>query len=454
VIIFLLQIKSINHEHTRKEIRNRYLPFYGHRNFRFNEPDSTMAQSQDKCAVNSAIHKPWYDLGMMSDPTLDQSLLFYLAMTWSGQADIGECLETASRINSSDPNSWTEEWTRTGNNLLANAEVAEKQNHFVSAGEAYLRASTYYSAALHRNNNPKAPIVAENTLAASKYFQKAIILLGIPAERVLIPYCNTTLPGYFFRSTVAKGKAPVLIVHQGRDGWAIHCIYIADAAMRRGYDCLLLDGPGQGEALRLQGLSFRPDWENVITPVVDYLIKQKEVDPDRIGLIGLSMGRALAPRAAAYEKRIKVCVANPGVLSWSDIISGYLGQIDPKLTGLWKSDSEGFNSLIASISAQVPLVGWGIRDMMWKHGVETPAGLMLQMQAYSNKEIVSKITCRMLVMDGAADEYSQGRILFDALACPREYMFYETGDPALQHCQVGAQASSSERLFDWLDKNL
>ena len=273
-----------------------------------------IAQSQDNRAENSAVQKQWYDLRMMSDPILDQSLLFYLAMTWSGQADVGECLETAFRVNSSDPNSWAEEWTKTADRLLSVAMTAEKQNHNVTAGEAYLRAATYYSAALHRHNNPKAKIVKDNTLAASQYFQKAIILLGIPAERVQIPYGNTTLPGYFFRSPLAKGPAPVLIVHQGRDGWAMHCKYIADAAISRGYHCLLIDGPGQGEALRLQGLPFRPDWENVITPVVDYLIKQKDVDPDRIGLMGLSMGGALAPRAAAFEKRIKVCVANPGVL--------------------------------------------------------------------------------------------------------------------------------------------
>ena len=422
--------------------------------FTFIGANPLRAQDPAATATDSASKRPWYDLRMMSDPILDQSLLFYLAMTWSGQADVGECLETANRVNTTDPTSWAEEWTKTADRMLSVAEAGEKQNHKVSAGQAYVRAATYYSAALHRHNNPKAQIVKDNTLAASKYFRKAANLLGIPFEPVQIPYGKTTLPGYFFRSPLAKGRAPVLIVHQGRDGWAMHCKYIADAAVSRGFHCLLIDGPGQGEALRLQGLPFRPDWENVITPVVDYLIKQKDVDPGRIGLMGLSMGGALAPRAAAFEKRIKVCIANPGVLSWTDIISGFLGQIDPKLTDLWKTDPEGFNGLIASISTHVPLVDWGIRDMMWKHGAATPAELLVQMQAYSNKDIVSKISCRMLVMDGAADEYSQGRDLFEALTCPKEYMFFEAGDPALQHCQVGAQASSSARLFDWLDENL
>ena len=413
-----------------------------------------LAQMPEKRVGDSNILRPWYELKMMSDPILDQSLLFYLAMSYSGQTDIGECLETASRVDSSDPKSWSKEWTKTADRLISIAEAAEMHDHKISAGQTYLRAATYYSAALHRQNDPKSSIVKENTLAASNSFQHALKLLGIPARYVQIPYGNTTLPGYFFRSPLAKGPAPVLIVHQGRDGWAIHCKYIADAAISRGYHCLLIDGPGQGEALRLQGLTFRPDWEKVITPVVDYLIMQKDIDPNRIALIGLSMGGALAPRAAAFEKRIKVCIANPGVLSWADIISGFLGQIDPKLTDLWKTNPEGFNSLITSISAQVPLVDWGIRDMMWKHGADSPAALMVSMQAYSNIEIIPKISCRMLIMDGAADEYSQGRAMYEALLCPRDYMFFGTKDPALQHCQVGAQAASSARLFDWLDENL
>jgi hypothetical protein len=81
-------------------------------------------QSQNDRLEGSVSHRPWYELGMMADPILDQTLLFYVAMTWSGQADVGECLETASRVNPSDPDSWPEEWTKTAGRLLETAAPA------------------------------------------------------------------------------------------------------------------------------------------------------------------------------------------------------------------------------------------------------------------------------------------------------------------------------------------
>lgn len=415
---------------------------------------NTVHGQGDEPGIDSNVRSHWYEFNMMDDPILDQTLLFYLAMTYSSQADIGECLETASRVKRGDPDSWAKEWTVTADRLDALAVAAEKNGHTITAGELFMRSATYYSAALHRHNDPEAPLVVENTRAASNSFRKALKLLRLPVEPVQIPYESTTLPGYFFRSPLAKNPAPVLIVHQGRDGWAIHDKYIADAAIKRGYHCLLVDGPGQGETLRLQKLPFRPDWENVITPVIDYLCARKDVDRKRIGLMGLSMGGGLAPRAAAFEKRLKVCIADPGVLSWPDIVYGFFGAIDSSLTTLWRSNPEEFNARIAAISEQIPIVDWGIRDMMWKHGSKSPAELMVQFQDYTNRDIVAKITCKMLVLDGAADDFSQGKALYDVLTCPKDYLMFGADDPGLQHCQVGAQAWSTECVFDWLDKNL
>ncbi len=396
--------------------------------------------------------RPWYELGMMADPILDNVLLFYLGHTWQGLADIGECLDTASRINADDEYSWPQEWLKTAERVRGYAEQSEAGGHKVSAGEAYLRAANYYMAALHRHPEPKDPEVQQMAEQSVPCFIKALELLSIPAQPVEIPYEGTTLPGYFFRSPIAGERAPVLIVHQGRDGWAEHCKFLADGAIKRGYHCLLFDGPGQGKVIRLQGLPFRPDWEKVITPVVDFAINTPGVDPDRIALMGISMGGALAPRAAAFEKRLKICIANPGVYRWADIFYGFIAAFNPDLIKLLETDPQAFNAQMEELARGIPLIGWGLKDSMWKHGATSPADLMIKMKDFTNEGITDQITCRMLIMDGTADDFSQGKKLYEALKCPKDYMLFTEEDTGLVHCQTGALAVSSQRMFDWLDE--
>lgn len=285
-------------------------------------------------------------------------------------------------------------------------------------------------------------------------FSKAATLLRIPVQQVRIPYEGTTLPGYFFRSPVAGKKAPVLIVHQGRDAWAEDCLYLAREAMRRGYHCLIFDGPGMGQTLRLQGLVFRPDWEKVITPVVDFVTRMPGVDSRRIGLMGISMGGALAPRAAAFEKRLKVLIANPGVYVWSRVITDYIAQGDPEMAQLPEKDPAAFNALMAQAAAASPLIKWGLTDSMWKQGARTPAEFLLGMRAYTNKGFAEKITANTLVIDGEGEEFGQAKELYNALKGPKDYLLFTKEETALLHVQVGALAISTPRIFDWIDENI
>ncbi len=403
-------------------------------------------------AGGAASTHPWYELGMMSDPILDQTLLFYLGSVRQGLADIGECLDTASRVDPADEWSWSREWQKTADRLLQRAASSEARGRRASAGTAYLRAATYYRAALHRYPEPATAEVRQLAGQAVDAFGKAIANRAIAAEVIRIPYEGTTLPGYLFRCGNDSRPRPLLIVHQGRDAWAEDCKYLAEAAVQRGYHALLFDGPGQGKVLRLQGLPFRPDWERVVGPVVDVAVRTPGVDPKRIALMGLSMGGALAPRAAAFEKRLKIVIADPGVYRWWQVVYDFIGSIDPGLLSLLDADPAAFDAAIAQIMAVSPFVRWGIKDTMWKHGAISPSDVMLKMKAYTNEGIAEQITCRTLVMDGTDDSFAQGKTLYDALVCPKDYMLFTAEDTGLAHCQVGALAVATERLFDWLDE--
>jgi pimeloyl-ACP methyl ester carboxylesterase len=398
--------------------------------------------------------RPWYELGMMADPILDQVLLFYLSEAWEGMTDVGEVLETASRVRIDDPTSWSREWLKTAERVRATAEMSEKAGHRLSAGEAYLRASSYYRATLHRHLEPTSPEVRQITEKEVAAYTSAIRLLSLPAQPVRIPYEGTTLPAYFFRSPVAGKKAPLLIVHQGRDAWAEDCTYVAQEAVKRGWHCLLVDGPGMGKTIRLQGLPFRADWEKVITPVVDFVLKQPGVDPSRIALMGISMGGVLAPRAAAFEKRLKLLIANPGVYDWSRTYTDFLAAFDPDLASLPEKDPEAFNQVIAQVGVQNALIAWGIKDSMWRHGAATPAQLMAEIKKYTLRGLAERITAKTLVIDGEAEEFGQAKELYDALKCPKDYMLFTAAEAAQLHVQTGSLAVQTHRVFDWLEDNL
>jgi hypothetical protein len=260
------------------------------------------ARRESGIAQGAGSERPWYELGIIGEePIMDNQLLWYLSHTGPGMADIGECLDTASRIDVADAYSWPKEWLKTAGRVRKLVEISLVKGHTRSAGEAYLRAANYYRAALIHHPEPKDSGVVHAGRQSVACFDKALELLSIPAQPIRIPYERTTLPGYFFPSPVARGEAPALIAHQGRDAWPEETMWAVDGATKRGYHCLIFHGPGQGMAIREQGLTFRPDWENVVSPVVDFSLKLPGVEPEGIILMGLSMGGARASGSRLRE---------------------------------------------------------------------------------------------------------------------------------------------------------
>lgn len=215
-------------------------------------------------------------------------------------------------------------WSAVADQLIGSAEEDEKRGRTVGAGAKYIRASLYVSQA-ERMQSPKW----EGRNAA---YQRSIDLLVKGAEvananfrQVEIPYGESSLPGYFVAAQGVNGEpAPCIIQWNGLDSTKEMMYYsgFPEELARRGISTLMVDTPGSGEALRLRGLTSRYDTEVWAAACIDFLETVPEVDAERIGIVGWSLGGYYAPRAAAFEKRLKLAVAWGANHNWGEVQHG------------------------------------------------------------------------------------------------------------------------------------
>jgi len=390
---------------------------------------------------------------VFEDQTFSFELLRTVGYAPYGGADIGECLVTASQIRERDFESWHEQWSKTARRVHALADSALQQGQRVSAREAYLRASNYYrTAEFFLHGNPHDPRILATWGTSRTTFRQAVKLMDTPVEEVLIPYEGTFLPGYCYRPDESHQPRPTLMVHGGYDSTGEELYFmVAAAAIQRGYNCLTFEGPGQGALLREQHLPFRPDWEQVVTPVVDSLVRRPEVDPARIALLGISLGGYLAPRAAAFEHRLAALIADDGLYSY---------RFSEKARTVTRVAALFGRALAHSTLKQVMQrktgIRWAIENGMFTFQVGSIWDLIEATECWSLEGVANKITCPTLVCEAERDHFfvGQPRMLYEALTCPKTLLRFTTDEGAEEHCQFGALLLFNHRMFSWLDATL
>ena len=400
---------------------------------------------------------------VFQDPTFSSQLLRTIGATYYKGADIGECLSTAYRIKEGDFESWYTEWLKTAKRVHKYADDCLAANHKVSAREAYLRASNYYRAAEFLLISPEDPRIQTTWGSSKECFSNAGKLFSPPIESIEIPYEGTTLPGHFYRlnentnnDTATPLPRPTLIAHGGFDSTLEELYTFAAApALERGYNCLTFEGPGQGGVIRKQKIPFRYDWEKVVTPVIDYaLTRDRDIDPNKIALIGISMGGYLAARAAAFENRISACILYNGVYDGYDAFASGFPQ--SLRTAVENGNLNAVNTVIDILSDIDANLRFNMKHGMWTTGTNSPFELIQGSKKYTVKGIAQKIKCPTLVLEAEKDDSFPGqpRMVYDALTCPKKYILFTSEEGAEEHCQSGAPAISNQRIFDWLDETL
>ena len=384
------------------------------------------------------------------DPEYDGQFLRTLNYGPLG-AQIGEAWAIAEQIKAGDAESWYNAWSTYAGRLYDLAVKSHAAGDRISASNAFLRASNYYRTAyIFMFALPVDPRVIEAYKKQTDSFQKAAALFEKPTEVLKIPYGSSTLPGYFIKPDSSNTPRKTLLCTGGYDGTCEELFFvIAGGALARGYNVLIFDGPGQGGALVMQKLPMRADWENVVTPVVDYLVTRQDVDSARIALYGGSFGGYLAPRAAAFEHRLAACIADAALFDPAALSKK---MFPPEIASALANDDvavlKPFFNKLQENTTQRFILGRG----MWVHGASTPWEYFKMFQAYSLADVAKNIQCHTFVAEAENDRRrGGGKDLYNALQCPKEYVLFTTNEGAGEHCEAGGREVFFQKMFGWLD---
>ncbi len=287
-------------------------------------------------------------------------------------------------------------------------------------------------------------------------FERFGELCDPPVEPLEIPCDGDTLKGWFFAADDSGAARPTVILNNGSDGPVTSMWPRAEAAIARGYNAMTFDGPGQGETLWEQDIPFRPDWEQVITPIVDLLEARADVDSDRIAIIGVSQGGYWVPRAVAFEKRIAAAVADPGVV---DVSTAWTENFPKSMIKL--ADEGERDKFDKQFRFAEHFIGKTTRQTlafrMKPYRTESMYEAIEAVRAYRLDDVVERITTPMLVTDPEDEQFwpGQSRQLYEALPGPdKEIVVFTAAEGANWHCEPMGQALADQRIFDWLDERL
>ncbi len=375
-----------------------------------------------------------------------------------GGADLGEIIVTAGAIPEGDENAWHRAWKATAQRVHQLGQESLAGGHHVSAREALLRASNYYrTAEFFRREAPASdPEVLDLSRRSRDSFLSAMTLFDFGFEAVDIPYEDTTLPGYLYLVDDSKTPRPTIVYTSGYDSTLEESYFaIAAAALARGYHVLAVDGPGQGAALREQHLVLRPDWEAVLTPVLDFALNRPEIAPERVALFGYSLGGYLVARAAAFDTRVAALILDDGIYDFHTAISRAL----PPFVSAWIDDGNdaAANAVMTMLMTHSTELRWALRNGLWVMGRDTLADVPRAFRDYTLAGVAERITSPVLVLDAESDQFLKGEPQRAAAAMTNASVTLVTmpaSEGAGEHCHMGAMARAHQTIFDWLKSAL
>jgi dienelactone hydrolase len=230
----------------------------------------------------------------------------------SNGVDLSDFNATLGRIQTWGQ--WLAEWAKTATDYETLAHEAEAHGHALTAAEAWRRAALcWHFGKFVFMEDPDFALAAQQRLADD--YQKGMWALEPPAVRVEIPYGSVRMAA-LLRRPPGVDRPPVVMMLPGLDSTKEEIQTTADYFLRRGLATLAVDGPGQGETEAL--LNIEPAYERASQAVMAWIMGRDDLDHDRVGVFGVSLGGYYSVRTAAFTPGIKAAVELAGLYSMAE----------------------------------------------------------------------------------------------------------------------------------------
>jgi len=242
----------------------------------------------------------------MPDPRVQTAIEHWMPRFVAQGVDVNDFLRTTARIERWEQ--WLGAWCEVGDMHWELAREAEARGHGRTAGEAYVRAALcYHFAQFLWLVDPERRRAAHRQAIDALY--AAHRHLDPEAERIEIPWEGARLVGNL-RKPPHAARPPLVVLLPGLDSAKEEFFWWEEVFRSRGMATFSLDGPGQGEAR--EHTVIRPDYEVAVRAALDALAGRADLDPERVGVVGVSLGGYYALRSAAFEPRIRAVAAIGG----------------------------------------------------------------------------------------------------------------------------------------------
>ena len=360
---------------------------------------------------------------------------------WIGEVDQAcrPALEAAKLGADEGAKVLIDSWIKVADRVTALGDADAARGRSFSAAAKYRRAAAYYASA-ERMCAPRSDGREDLYRTMRETFGKFMEHSDI-CSRVEFPYENgKTLSALLVAVPDADSNhpAPCMVHFDGFDVQkeTIFLTGLPEALARRGIATLIVDHPGVGEALRLHGMTVEPRTEKPAAAAIDFLETVPWIDSNRIGMMALSMGGYYAPRATAFEPRIKACVSWGGNYDWGAV--------------------QRMRYENSKAGRPIPHF-W--EHLMWATGTSSIEEGLKFADQITLAGILDRIRCPILITHGEADrqiplKYAQ--MAYDACinSPKRELKIHTREEGAAEHCSLDGTPLAVDYMADWIAENL